>query len=291
MTVLSYGLALLSCAVHAWWNYILKRQGGTQVFVGLTKISEALVFFLPFIICFVDSSTRLGDLYLPCLIGALFTGLNYISLAKAYSQGELSTIYPLSRAGVLIFLPIMDWIFNHERIRSSALLCILLIVSGTMMVQLRRFSRVSVLILAQSLCSKAVMPAIAAAFWAACYSLWDRQSVQRFPAFLYFYLYTSIVAAFYGIWILRCHASLAVNEVRKNWKAILQVGGGNTLSYTLVLLALRDANATYVISVRQFSMVIGAVCGWWLLEESMPIPKRVGLIALASGSTLMVFSR
>ena len=47
MTFTAALLVILSATTHAYWNFLLKRSGGTQLFVGLSKVGE-VVMFAPF---------------------------------------------------------------------------------------------------------------------------------------------------------------------------------------------------------------------------------------------------
>jgi len=35
----TYALVVLSALMHAYWNYLIKRSGGTVVFVGLSRFA------------------------------------------------------------------------------------------------------------------------------------------------------------------------------------------------------------------------------------------------------------
>src|SRR5437016_2507968 len=54
----TYGLVVLSALMHAYWNFLIKRSGGTVVFVGLSKIAEVVVFAPVFAIVL---ATRTGE--------------------------------------------------------------------------------------------------------------------------------------------------------------------------------------------------------------------------------------
>jgi hypothetical protein len=54
-------LVVLSAATHAYWNFLLKRSGGSQLFVGLSKVAEVVMFapaFLVLVAPTVASSSR-----------------------------------------------------------------------------------------------------------------------------------------------------------------------------------------------------------------------------------------
>ena len=71
-------------------------------------------------------------------------------------------------------------------------------------------------------------------------------------------------------------------EWRDNNRSILLAGLLNSGGYVLVLVAMTMANVTYVIAVRQLSVVFGVVLGTALLQESC------GRIRLAAAATIFL---
>src|SRR2546430_14514219 len=95
--------------MHAYWNYLIKRAGGTTVFVGLSKIAEVVVY-AP--VCVIVIAMNAGEPHPPLstaavlvTVGAALTLGNYVALAEGYSRADLSIVYPLSRGAGLLFLP------------------------------------------------------------------------------------------------------------------------------------------------------------------------------------------
>src|SRR4029079_8976692 len=91
-------LVLVSCGMHAWWNFIYKVQKGDQRFIGWSKVAEA-VLGLPVVLITVHYTPVSLTALLPlAVVGAALTGMNYLFVGLAYSRGDFSVVYPLSRA-------------------------------------------------------------------------------------------------------------------------------------------------------------------------------------------------
>lgn len=104
MTLGALALVLASTITHAWWNFLLKRAGGSQMFVGLSKACE-VVLLAPFLVWVtLDHPAPVNGVWTLVVVGAALVLLNYAALAKAYSTGNLSVVYPVSRGGVLLVL-------------------------------------------------------------------------------------------------------------------------------------------------------------------------------------------
>ena len=282
MPVPSVLLVIVSCFLHAWWNFVLKKAGGTTTFVALSKISEVVLFGIPFlVVLYVEKSPVEWGLV---VVGAALTLLNYVFLGKAYGSGNLSVAYPIARAGALVLLPVAGWLWQRERLSPAGVGALALIIAGVFLIQLRSFRNEDLLAGLQALGARANIFAGLAAAMVAAYTLWDQHAVRRMNPFVYFYAYTLLVAAAYGIKLVTCEGiSIAREEWRRNRSPILQVGLLNTVTYLLVLLALKDGSATYTIALRQLSIAFGAVLGWVVLREEAAIPKRIGVGLLVVG--------
>jgi len=100
----AYGIVLSSTATHAYWNYLLKRSRGGSVFVGLSKVVEVVVF-APVFLWMTMRPLDWGAAAIGLIVvGGALVLLNYAALARAYQTGDLSLVYPVSRAGILVFL-------------------------------------------------------------------------------------------------------------------------------------------------------------------------------------------
>jgi uncharacterized membrane protein len=292
MTFTAALLVVLSATTHAYWNFLLKRSGGTQLFVGLSKVGE-VVMFAPFFLALVAPTIgRLDGLFMLAVVGAAFVLVNYVCLAWAYKHGDLSFVYPLARGSILLFLPFLAFVTVGERVSPLGVAALALIVCGIVALQLPSLQWRALASLGSRLRSPATSFALLAAFAAACYTLWDKHAVQRVPAFAYIYLYTAITAIAYGAFIWRRYPRA---EVAEQWRLhrwpILQVGFFNITSYLLVLIALRTGTSSYVIALRQLSIAFGVLLGWSLLREQVHLPKRVGVALIVLGCLMVGIAR
>src|SRR5215213_4045525 len=116
MGLIPYILVFVSALTHAYWNFILKRAKGGHVFIGLSKITEIVLFIIPFIYLINKEEIAILNYWVFYTVGALLVIFNYIFLGQAYKSGDLSSVYPISRAGALLFLPVLAYLFIGERI-------------------------------------------------------------------------------------------------------------------------------------------------------------------------------
>lgn len=278
---------VVSAALHASWNFLLRRAGGSDLVLALSKVAEAALL-LPFAVAALPGSSSMSWVqYLPAILVATALALaNYLALAAAYRRADLSLVYPVARGGVFLFLPVLGAVVFHERLDAGGWLSLAMIVGGIMLLPLPAFDAGSLRALRRHLRSRAIGLALAAAAATAAYTIWDKYAVGRLDTFLYFYGYTLLLA----VWFTGVIARAPREAVRGAWRAhpvsIVMIGLLNATAYLLVLLALRDGMATQVLAVRQLSIPIGLLMGWQLLREPITTPRTVGATLVTAGCVL-----
>jgi drug/metabolite transporter (DMT)-like permease len=288
-----YLLVLVAAVFHAYWNYLVKRAGGGQLFVGLSKIAEVALFAPVFALIGLREATSHGlQLWPLAVVGAALTLSNYVFLAKAYERADLSFVYPVSRGAVLIFVPILGFLVFNERLHARGIVALAAILLGIVIMQLRKRSALEASIAAPRVNGPAIALSVLAGAAAATYTIWDKRAVHFISPFTYFYTYTTLVGAAYGVYLVRAYGADAVrDEWKRNAFSIVQVGAFNTIAYVLVLFALRDGISSYVVAVRQLSVAFGALLGWRVLGERIETPKRVGIALIVAGAVLVALTR
>ena len=290
MDKLPFALVLVSIFTHAYWNYLIKRSENKHIFTALSKIAETAIFAIPAVYFLVVTDFKLYFLPL-ILVASTITSLNYFFLTSAYKYGDLSLVYPVSRSSI-IFLPIMAYFFIGERIDAIGIVAIVLILLGTFVLHLDSFDRRDVRNIGTKISKKGSIYALLAALTVAGYTLWDKVAISKMEPFLYFYLYTLMIACFYNIFT---YSKFSKDEIKKEWDEnkprIIQVGFFNGFTYILILTALTMSKATYVGGLRQLSIVVGAFLGYKLLGEHLSRPKIAGILISIIGGSLIYLAR
>src|SRR5262245_26738445 len=105
-----YIVVTISTATHAYWNYLLKRAGGGDIFVALSKVAEAVLFAPVFALVALSDARTTSGMWPLVVVGAALVLVNYAALSRAYAGGDLAVVYPVSRAGALLFLPALGYL-------------------------------------------------------------------------------------------------------------------------------------------------------------------------------------
>lgn len=292
MTPLTVVLVLASALFHAYWNFLLKRHAGTEVFVGLSKVVEVLVFAPFFLVFALSGMPATPHTLLLVLVATLGVVWNYLALTIAYRHGDLSLVYPIQRGATLLFLPLLGLAVFGERVNALGTVGLVCILAGVLALNLSELSWSAVRQLGRNLRHLGVLWALVVALDNAVFTLWDKYAVQTLEPFAYMYAYTLLTAACYAAYVWHRHPRplIAAEWRAKRWP-ISQVAVLNTLSYLLILFALREGVSSYIIGFRQLSIAIGVVFGWRFLSESLTPGRKLGATLIVIGCGLVAAAR
>ena len=291
MSFFAISLVLVSAALHALWNFLLKRAGAGQQVVALSKVAE-VVLFAPVFLVFSSTSLPSTGITLR-LTGFAAVGViaNYVALAEAYRHGDLSFVYPIARGAVLVFLPVIGYVTLGERLSLIGSLALILIVTGIASLNLSGVSREAFRSFAAALNGRATVYALIAALITAGYSVWDKYAVSQMQPFAYMYLYTVLVALAYAAWLSTRFTTLEIKTSwAAHWPSVMAIGVLNSVSYLLVLAALRTDMTSYVLGMRQLSIAVGVGLGWKLLREPMNRMRVTGIALIVAGCLLIAMA-
>ena len=278
---------ILSALLHAIWNFLLRRAGGSNTVAALSIVAEALLL-LPLAVAVLISSGGVpaGPFLLAIGVAAALALANYAALMAAYRRADLSLAYPVARGGVFLFLPLLGFIVFDERLDARGWLSLAMIVTGIALLPLTRFDRQALGELGRHLRNRAMGFALLTAAATAAYTVWDKYAIGFLNTFLYFSGYTVLLGVWFAIALTRTPRDEIRVQVHEHSAAIAIIGLLIAGSYLLVLVALRDGMATQVLAVRQLSIPIGVLLGWRLLRESLTPPRAVGSSLITAGCML-----
>ena len=278
---------ILSATLHAIWNFLLRRAGGSRTVAALSIIAESILLLPLAVVIFVSSGGVPVGRFVPAIvIGALLALANYAALMTAYRTADLSLAYPVARGGVFLFLPLLGFIVFGERLDVRGWLALGLIVTGIMLLPLSRFDRAALGELGRHLRDRAMGFALLAAASTAGYTVWDKFAIGYLDTYLYMTGYTVLLGLWFALSLVRAPQGEVRGQLRTHSWRIVAIGFLIAASYLLVLVALRKGMSTQVLAVRQLSIPIGVVLGWRLLRESLTLPRAIGSSLITAGCIL-----
>jgi drug/metabolite transporter (DMT)-like permease len=290
MSGLALGIVLAAAFLHAGWNYLLKKSQKKIVFTWWFLL-VALVLYFPMFLYFWPK-TIISTQGLACIFATgLLHFLYFWFMGGAYERGDLSLVYPLARGSGPLFVPFLAVVLIHEQLSFPGMLGIALVVFGIYVIHLPSFSGQSFLEPFRAIRGGGSLWALCTGGTIAAYSLVDKVGVGWVHPPVYIYLMFVIT------WLLLSPYVLAKKRMwlKKEWLinryTILTVGFLVLGTYLMVLFAMQMTKVSYVVAVREVSIVFSALYGIFWLKEKHGGQKLIGACFITMGVVFIGLSR
>ncbi|HJO24358.1 MAG TPA: DMT family transporter [Myxococcota bacterium] len=291
MTSVEITLVLLSALLHAVWSTSIKASGDPLSFNllqgGVTLVLGASV--LPFI----DYAALPSGLWKWLALSCLAHGVYAYWLSRAFEHGDLTLVYPIARSTPAI-LPLVAVPLLGEHITAGGALGIGVVVAGMWLVQ------VGASLDWRSFGSPAAGFALLTLASTVGYSLSDKAAMTELaaspvpgglPPVLVFYVLMSVghFVPFVPLVLLHRGARAVAAAARKDLVAASVASLIGFLGYGLILKTLETAPASYVVAVRQTSVLFVLVLGIVRLHERPGRARILGAAVTVVGVALIAW--
>jgi uncharacterized membrane protein len=278
----------MSALLHAVWNYCTKRSQRKVVFVWWALLA-AILLFLPMFLYWFPTSISLPGLY--CIIASgLFHALYFGFLGSAYQKGDLSLVYPICRGSGPLFVPIFAMVLINEQLAMLGGAGIILVVFGIYVINLQSFSGRAFLQPFIALRGGASLMAIFSGVAIASYSLVDKVGVSHVSPPVYIYLMLIISWVGLSVYVLPKERAWIKREWAANKRTIFIVGFLSNFTYLIILFAMQISKVSYVVAVREVSIVFSAAIGILWLGERHARQKLIGAAIITCGVIMIGLS-
>ncbi len=268
MSGLSVILVVLSALLHAVRNLLTKRSGDKQLFVWWYEI-WAMIFFLPLFIYLaaVKGLPPAAGLAVAAISG-LIHFFYWLFLSKAYEDGDLSQVYPIMRSAPALVL-IVSIVVLKEKVSPSGVAGILLVVAGVQAIGMQKPSvREFLRPFAALASSRSTRFALLTMVGVTAYSIVDKIGVGYADPLVFNYLLIVFGVVFFTPYIAMTKKKKDImHEWTANRKSILFNGLIVFISYSLILVAFTIEKVSYIVGLRQLSIVFAVLMGGYLLKE------------------------
>ena len=290
MTALSLLLVLLSALAHSSWNLLLKRAGDPEVFAWCLLIVASVLLAPVGLALLWYNSVGLSGLWF--LLATVVLHVFYFNLlARGYSQGDLSLVYPVARGMGPMLVPVLAVIFLNETVEPLAIAGIAAIIGGIYTISwwgnFHQVLRSPLLFFRSAGMRYAVLTGLTIA----AYSIVDKEGVGHVQPLLYMYFLGTGTAVMLAPYILAQKGAAAVMaEWRANAFPITVAGLLTFAAYGLALTAFSLSRVSYVSPAREVGIVIGVMMGVFLLKEPFGEGKLLGSGLIVGGLVMVALS-
>lgn len=280
---------LLSALLHAGWSIAIKSSadplGFNLVQAWFTPIVGLAL--LPWIRFDEIPASLLGWSALSGVAHAIY----FYWLTRAFQYGDMSVVYPIARSTPAL-VPLVAVPLLGESLTLGGASGIAIVVVGVWAVHgIGRWDRASLLERGARFAFLTLAASVA-------YSLIDKAGMARIgdvpwtspiPRAVVYYLllHLTFVLVFSAL-VLRVRSwSSLVPAVRSEWVRGSAASAVSFVGYTLILAALATAPVSYVVAVRQTSVLFVVVLSVALLGERPGASRVVGAVATVIGVALI----
>ena len=289
MSNLAFSLIIFSAVMHAIWNVLVKRSRHKTVFIWWMFLISSVLFtgLLPF----APERLRMpgAETMLMLCIGAVCFVLYHLLNGRAYRDGDLSIVYPLSQTS-MIYVPIWGVALLGERFTIAGVGGILLVILGTFSVQMQRVTLAELARPFRDLKSPSVRAALLAGFIYSIGSIAEKTGVRHYPPLYFTYFMILFMLLLMTINLLRPKYRMLIgDEFRENWRPILWSGPIVMASFLTFRYGLNLAPVGYAVPVRQVSIMVGVLIGIVFLRESFGRIRLLSALLIVAGAVLIRF--
>jgi drug/metabolite transporter (DMT)-like permease len=273
-----FAAVLFSAACHAGWNALIKVGLDPLSTTSLVAIGAAAVSLVCLPLAGMPASEAWPWLGSSAIIHLLY----FAALIESYRTGDLGQVYPIARGSAPLMTAIASVTFVGEHLSPLGWSGIVTLAAGVLLLSARGGSGVV------ELDRRAVGYALVTALTICAYSITDGIGVrlsQNPPAYaVWLFVANAIALLPYALWRDRSGVTAAM---RRLWRRGLAGGALQTLSYGIVLWAMTLAPIALVASLRETSVLFGAMIAVLVLGEPLRTARVAATALIICGLVLI----
>jgi len=288
MEIISLVLVIASAFIHAFWNMLAKKGLDTLSFLWWSLVF-GFVIYTVFLFALGYNHVPIpprGFIFI--LFSGIFHSIYFTSLGIAYDRGDLSLVYPIARSAPIFVLMWAIW-FLGEKLSLPGMLGILIVVFGAYIIGFPTFSATHFVRPIRLLKDRSYQLAWLTALIISLYSVNDKLGVRSVHPFLYLYLIHMLTCILFSPYVLMRKKGMLLRELKKNKSPIVLGSIMIPSSYLLVLYAMRISKVSYIVAVRQLSIVFAVLLGSLLLKEGHGWIRFFASLCIFSGVFLISY--
>lgn len=289
MSNLAFTLIIISAVMHAIWNLLVKQSRHKTVFIWWMFAASFALFTV--LLPLVPEPFRWPgrETVLMIAIGAVSFMLYHLLNGRAYQDGDLSVVYPLSQTS-MIYVPIWGVILLGERLSLPGIAGILMVILGTFSVQMRSISLPELARPLRDFRSPSVRAALLAGFIYSIGSIAEKNGVRQYTPVYFTYFLVLVMLLLMSMNLSRPKYRLHIaDELRANWRLILASGPVVMASFLTFRFGLNLAPVGYAVPVRQVSIMVGVLIGILFLRETCGRMRLLSAGLIVAGAVLIRF--
>jgi uncharacterized membrane protein len=284
MTAAAVALVLLSALLHAVWTFFNKGGSEDRWAFFFAQGIATIVLWAPLSVWRWGVAGHVGPGGWMWVSASVVMHAGYaVYLLKSFDAGDLSVAYPLSRTAPVL-VAVWDMLTARADLTAAGFVGAISTGAGALILQFPALrARGGRAVLGENVTRYALITAV----FIAAFTVIDKQGVQRMDPLLYLYILTVGEFSLIGFRLGLGAFPRIVNELRTHTRSILFASLLGPFGYLLILWVLGTAPASYVLGLRQTSILFGVLLGRFVLGEGETRYRLAGAGVIAAGSVLI----
>jgi drug/metabolite transporter (DMT)-like permease len=269
---------LFAAACHAGWNALIKVGLDPLSTTTLISLGSGLVALvaLPFVGMPAAAAW-------PWIVASTVIHLFYFAaLVEAYRTGDLGHVYPIARGSAPLMTAAASVFFVGERLSWLSWSGIVLLAAGVLLLSARGSRELT------HVDKRAVGFALLTALTICAYSVVDgvgaRASHNSLSYVLWLFIGIALVLPPYALWR---DGRDVIPAMQRYWLRGFAGGGLQVLSYGIAVWAMTIAPIAIVASLRETSVLFGAILAVTVLKEPLRAIRIVAALLILCGLVLL----
>lgn len=277
-------MVLLSAGMHALRNFFNKRALDKQAFAWWFELLGLILFTPVFLVVLYREGVNLSISWPFVVLSGIVHFIYWFFLTMALDKGDLSLVYPIARSSPALVLIVSVTILK-ESVSPLGILGISLVAAGVYTIHMSRLDLPELVKPLRSLIrDRAVQYAFLTLAAVASYSLVDKMAVSRMHPVAFAWLYPWISLGLFSTYL---HRAKATGVVKREWqvhkRSILTCSFLGIFGYFLILLAFTVERVSYIVGLRQVSIVFAVLLGGHFLNEKNRMIRIVSSMIIFLG--------
>lgn len=223
-----------------------------------------------------------GKSWLFLALSGLSTGASWLCYFKALQNGDVNKVVPIDKSSTILTM-IMAFIFLQESISLLKIVCITMIVAGTLLMLERKD-------VSGEQKSRVWLPfAVLSAVFAAATSILGKIGISDVESNLGTTIRTAVVLLMAWLMVLVTGKSGKVREIPRNELLFICLSGIATgASWLCYYKALQDGPASIVAPIDKLSILVTVLFSRIVFHEKLSLKSGIGLALLTAGTLLLL---
>ncbi len=223
-----------------------------------------------------------GKSWLFLALSGLSTGASWLCYFKALQNGDVNKVVPIDKSSTILTM-IMAFIFLQESISLLKIVCITMIVAGTLLMLERKD-------VSGEQKSRVWLPfAVLSAVFAAATSILGKIGISDVESNLGTTIRTAVVLLMAWLMVLVTGKSGKVREIHRNELLFICLSGIATgASWLCYYKALQGGPASIVAPIDKLSILVTVLFSRIVFHEKLSLKSGIGLALLTAGTLLLL---